>query len=243
MSAGRASGTQRTLCITGRTLSYTLVRKRVKNVNLRVRPDGRVFVSASPGVPTALIDAFVLSRGDFLLRALDSVRPRQEPAWTEGRTLYYLGRPVRLLLAAAPRRSVRLDGEFLLVCLRSPGDGESVRRAVMDWYREESERLCRDCFARLYPQYAALGVPLPEIRMRAMRSCWGNCRPQRRVVTFNSLLAAADGDCIEYVVAHELTHFLHADHSRAFYAALARVIPDWKPRRARLKALAPLLFS
>ena len=243
MSAGRSSETRRTLRIRGRTLSYTLARRRVKNINLRVKPDGRVFVSASPLVPTAVIEAFLLSRGDFLLRALDSAQARPEPGWAEGRTLYYLGRPVALRLSEAPRRSVALEDGALRVSLRRPGDEESVRRAVLDWYRGESERLCREHVAGLYPQFAALGVPLPEIRMRAMRSCWGNCRPQRRVVTFNSLLAAADEDCIEYVAAHELTHFLHADHSAAFYAALARVIPDWKPRRARLKALAPLLFS
>ena len=78
--------------------------------------------------------------------------------------------------------------------------------------------------------------------MRAMRSCWGNCRPERAVVTFNALLAAVPEEDIEYVAAHELTHFLHADHSPAFYAALGRVIPDWKARRAALRKLAPLLF-
>ena len=86
------------------------------------------------------------------------------------------------------------------------------------------------------PVVASKGVPQEiEIRMRVMRSCWGNCRPSRRIVTFNAFLAAVPDESLAYVVAHELTHFLHADHSAAFYAALARVMPDWKPRRAALK--------
>ena len=77
--------------------------------------------------------------------------------------------------------------------------------------------------------------------MRVMRSCWGNCRPAKRVVTFNSRLAAIPEDCLEYVVAHELTHFLHADHSSSFYSALALVIPDWKARRRALHSYAAFL--
>lgn len=235
----KAVSTQtRTVRIGGETLVYTLERKRVKNINLRVKRDGSVCVSAASWVPPRVIDGFVLSRGAFLLRARAQAEDRRG-----GAAPRYLGRPLRLVPEKGPRACVRPDGAQLRVALRTPDDAESVRRAVERWYRAESERLCLQAFERLYPQFAALGVPRPEIRMRAMRSAWGNCRPARRVVTFNSMLAAADEACIEYVVAHELAHFLHADHSPAFYAALARVVPDWKARRARLKKLASELFS
>ena len=41
-------------------------------------------------------------------------------------------------------------------------------------------------------------------------------------------------DCVEYVVCHELVHFVHPNHSKAFYDCLATFLPDWKQRRARL---------
>ena len=141
----------------------------------------------------------------------------------------------------AGRTHIRVEGDLLCAALRTPEDPESVKRALEKWYRAESERLCLQYFERLYPHFAARGVPQPEIRMRSMRSLWGNCRPARGVVTFNAKLAAVPESCIEYVVAHELCHFLYADHSADFYAALARVIPDWKKRRAALRRYASLL--
>ena len=69
MSAAR---THRSVLIAGQRVPYTLERKRVKNINLRVKRDGRVCVSASPWVPTAVIERFLVSRGAFLLRALES---------------------------------------------------------------------------------------------------------------------------------------------------------------------------
>lgn len=229
------------LYLDGKPIEYTLERKRVKNINLRVR-GGEIYVSAARWVPRSVIERFLLSRGELLLHAAEQSVQKAARRWVSGERLLYLGREVALRIEQGGRPSVSLSGGELLVRLRESDDPGRVERAVSKWYRAESERLCRAACDRLYPHFAPLGVPRPEIRMRAMRSCWGNCRPERAVVTFNALLAAVPEEDIEYVAAHELTHFLHADHSPAFYAALGRVIPDWKARRAALRKLAPLLF-
>lgn len=220
---------------------YTLERKRVKNINLRVR-GGEVFVSAARWVPLGVIESFLASRADYLLAAMARTAPREAHRYLPGETFYVLGRPLTLALFKGAGTEIHAEGERLCVTLRAPEDPEAVARALAGWYRAESERLCRTYCARLLPRFAPYGVPQEiEIKMRSMRSCWGNCRPARRLVTFNALLAAVPETSIEYVVAHELTHFLHADHSPAFYAALARVLPDWKPRRAAMKPYGELL--
>ncbi|MBR0039897.1 MAG: M48 family metallopeptidase [Oscillospiraceae bacterium] len=230
----------RRIVLDGRTIEYTLERKRVKNINVRVR-GGEVFVSAPRWVPPAVIESFLRGRAAFILGALERAERALSLSCERGAALPFLGRSCTLVLEKASRSSVRVEGSFLRAALRSPEDPESVRRALDKWYRGESERLCRAYCETLYPRFAALGVPRPEIRMRAMRSAWGNCRPRSGVVTFNAHLAAVPEDCIEYVVAHELCHFLHADHSPDFYAALARVIPDWKKRRTALRRWDSLL--
>ena len=231
---------KRTISLNGIPTVYTLERKRVKNVNLRVR-GGEVFVSAPRWVPSAMREGCLRERADFILRARERTERTPFPPCEDGAPLPWRGRTLTLALGRGSRSSARVEGGVLRLCVRDAQDAESVRRALDRWYRAESEALCLEAFDRLYPQFAALGVPRPEIRMRAMRSCWGNCRPAKKVVTFNARLAAVPEDCVEYVVAHELTHFLHADHSPAFYAALARVIPDWKARRRDLRAFAALI--
>lgn len=231
---------KRTISLNGIPTVYTLERKRVKNVNLRVR-GGEVFVSAPRWVPSAVIEGFLRERADFILGALERTERTPFPPCEDGAPLPWRGRTLTLALGRGSRSSARVEGGVLRLCVRDAQDAEGVRRALDRWYRAESEAQCLEAFDRLYPQFAALGVPRPEIRMRAMRSCWGNCRPAKKVVTFNARLAAVPEDCVEYVVAHELTHFLHADHSPAFYAALARVIPDWKARRRDLRAFAALI--
>ena len=61
--------TQRTVWAQDRQICYTLEEKRVKNINLRVRPDGSVYVSAPYGADRARIDAFVCSKAGLILAA------------------------------------------------------------------------------------------------------------------------------------------------------------------------------
>lgn len=42
---------------------------------------------------------------------------------------------------------------------------------------------------------------------------------------------------MDYVVAHELAHVVHADHTRAFWRLLGRAMPDYEERRGRLREI------
>ena len=70
-----------------------------------------------------------------------------------------------------------------------------------------------------------------------MKTMWGNCRKERRILTFNLNLKYAPKMCVEYVVYHEFTHFFVSGHGKDFYDELSKVCPDWKEQRAGLKEI------
>ena len=90
---------------------------------------------------------------------------------------------------------------------------------------------------KVYPYYECRGIAFPQIRFRKMVSQWGNCRSHEGILTFNTALVYAPMECVEYVVLHEFTHFLQANHSAAFYAELQQVCPAWKQLRNQLKEI------
>lgn len=61
-----------------RVLEYQLTRKSVKNINLRVKPDGSIQVSANSRVPKAYVDDVVRQKQEFIFRALDQYKQKQE---------------------------------------------------------------------------------------------------------------------------------------------------------------------
>jgi predicted metal-dependent hydrolase len=77
----------------------------------------------------------------------------------------------------------------------------------------------------------------PQVRIRRMVQRWGSCTPTG-TITLNPALVQAAPACIDYVLAHELTHLLEPAHSARFYQLMTNVMPDWRHRRERLATAA-----
>ncbi len=64
----------------GNKIKYSLIRKKVKNINLRIKPDSTVIVSANSRVSLKYIDEFVKSKGDFIMKAIDNFSIEKKPS-------------------------------------------------------------------------------------------------------------------------------------------------------------------
>ena len=179
---------QQTRTVAG--VTYTLTRRRVRNINLRVRADGSVAVSAPLGAPLAQVDAFVAGRA----------------RWIE----------------AARVRALARGEEEQRPCSVSREDALALFTQVSD---------------AVFPLFAqVLNGQRPVLKVRQMKTRWGVCVPAKRQITFSLRLAEKPRAAVEYVVLHEYAHFVRADHSPAFWAVVARYMPDYKARR---RLLAP----
>lgn len=83
-------------------ITYTLTRRRVRNINLRVRADGSVAASASPRVPAAYVDAFVTARADWVRTAQARAAARREREAAEAPRAAAQGRGAGLYAGAVP---------------------------------------------------------------------------------------------------------------------------------------------
>lgn len=165
-------------------LTYTLTRKSVKNLNLRVGAGGEIMVSIPRRCSVRQADSFIREKSGWIM---DALRRRED---------------------------------------REPLPAVS---------QEECARLLNEALVRVYPLVEPLGVAFPPIKLRAMKSQWGNCHWARGYITLNTALARCPEELRDYVALHELVHFLHHDHGPGFYAQMDALMPDWKRRRRALK--------
>lgn len=234
---------QRAVTAGGREIPYSLERKPVKNLNLRVRKDGSVWVSADAGVPCEEIDAFVASKAPYILKALDhfhemaQYRP-QPKQYVSGETFNILGRGLRLLVTQAAKDSISADGVYIHLSVHDLQDMEKKRRIVNRFLDQQCRMVFSNVMDALYPSFQKYGVPKPSLRIRGMETRWGSCLAKKGIITLNKRLLEAPRHCIEYVVMHELCHLVHPNHSRQFYAFLTMLMPDWKERKQYLDKTA-----
>lgn len=218
-------------------IRYTLQRKRVKNINLRIRPDGSVSVSAPRLVTVAQIDRFVLSKGDYILGAMQKFAemPKETPLRYEtGEKLSILGKEVTLRVTLGKMEGAILDGDTLILTVKEGADAEKKQRLV----KKCIDTLCKDVFgeivAGIHPEFVQYGLALPTLKIRDMKSRWGSCLVHKGTITLNRRLIEKPVECIRYVAVHEYCHFIHPNHSGAFYALLEKHLPNWKEIKGKL---------
>lgn len=102
--------------------------------------------------------------------------------------------------------------------------------------RKEALAYLQPMVDELYPIVEAYGVAKPRVTVRSMRTRFGSCSVGRQRITLSAMLLQAPKICAEYVVLHELAHFLYPNHSRSFYEFIEKHMPDWKERERILKS-------
>ncbi len=203
-------------------LVYQLTRKKVKNVNLRVKPDGRVLVSANERIPTERIDEFVRSKRNFITAALEKYaqydRTIEQPKRYEDKERFrLLGESLELFLHEGKEESVRIVGGHIRMTVKDTNDFKRKERLMERWLRELQTEIFEKIAREIHSVFGEYHLRFPQIKIRRMRSRWGSCMPTRGIVTLNSALIEKPKACIEYVILHEFAHFIHPNHSKAFY--------------------------
>lgn len=248
------------------TISYVLTRKQVKYINLRIKSNGEVAVSAHRRVPATYVDKFVESKAPFILEALERVEKRREETgdrphnYETGEIFRLLGRDYTLVVeeagaagemlfligenaeAGAPgekpsstgREEIFFRGDSLVLRTKWPDHYPHKKNMMEKWMRFFTRKTFSEIIDWAYPQFIPHGAPYPVWTVRAMTSRWGSCQPQTGKITLNSKLIFYPKEAIEYVVVHEFAHFAHPDHSKAFWALVAEIMPDYKERKKLL---------
>ena len=78
-------------------------------------------------------------------------------------------------------------------------------------------------------------IPVPNLKIRKMTSRWGVCNIRNHNVTLNYQLSKYDICCLDYVIVHELSHFIHPNHSKDFWNLVSKYCSNYKELRKKLK--------
>jgi predicted metal-dependent hydrolase len=216
--------------------TYTVKRtNRVKTATIQIE-SGKVVVSVPSRLSDSKVDALIASRSEWIEKKVSdqfSKLPRATTEFVSGQGLMYLGRNYRLKVYRSGVGTTGLRNGRIEVWVpdETISSQDTIKGMVEIWYKTRAEEKFKER-VRLYER--VVGSHATSIAVKDMRTKWGTCTALGRV-TLNWRLIFAPIRIIDYVIVNELCHLLYHDHSRKFWSAVVRVIPDYESRKHWLK--------
>lgn len=213
------------------------VSKRARRVALRLDPETRAMHLVVP--PRINIDAAIDFAGQHRawIREKLSSLPKPMP-FIDGAIMPLVGRDHYLeIIQDSDRRTTAITVKNRIMCVETHLDDPSARieRYLRDWIQDELAELAAE-------KAAMIRRRIGDVRVRDTKSRWGSCAEDGNL-SFCWRLIFAPREVIDYVVAHEVAHLVHFDHSPAFWRLCDRLSVDMAYGRDWLKEYGQTLMS
>lgn len=224
-----------TLPSSKKIVSVKLNRKSMKTCRLKVYPSQEIVLSMPKTVPTTWAEEFLVDKGTWIESKLDAFRKTVGYAATDeirdGFSIKFLGEDMLFVVTECEKEKVYSEGKIIHICCQDANDQSKIQRQFENWWRKQAKALLQERTEHWYPIIEKYGISMPKVSVRKMKTLWGSCSVNRGIITLNFYLIKAGIPYIDYVVLHELTHFLYPNHSKQFYMFLSNYMPDWKERK------------
>lgn len=208
---------KKTLTIKAKEIDYFIQYKKIKNVYLRV-DNGKIKISAPHHCPISVIENLIKDRYDYIKEQIDRYRPLAD--YRDGGYVLFLGKRYRIELRDMQIRKVVIKEDRFIV------------------YHNHIEKVLEDYLKDYLLRYIQVKIeyycqkesrfPTPIIELKRTKRRYGACFYRRNKVSFNPILVHKDKSFIDYVIVHELCHFIQPNHSPAFYKEVEHWIPNYK---------------
>lgn len=229
----------RSIVLNNKIVEYNLNYNSKKNVNIRIKSDLTLNISAPKWVVKSELERILTKKSGWILENLEKQRKIQRNKKVNilenGHSIWFKGAKYRLFYRKSEENYVWIAEDQIVVFSKKSEDLEYSKKVLLNWLRsmaeEEFEKALNKYRNKMIKKY---DIPEFNLQIRAMKTRWGTCTPAKKKITLNLNLMYAPQEYMEYVALHELVHFVEIYHNSHFYGILSEFMPDWKERQETL---------
>ncbi len=224
-----------TVEIEGKIITFFYIRKRIKNLILKVNRDNEIVISIPNRASLKEAKDFIIRKYDWIQKMInknDSVI-LETTSFKENELLYLFGKPFILKLCKNKENKIQIENNFIMINIKEKyiENTDYIKRFYEKWLKDFSMSFYVEYVEKYQKIMAECEIPYPEIQVKKAKSRWGACFPKKNKIVLNLSLIKTPKECVEYVILHELSHFKYQNHSKNFYSFIEKFMPDWKDRR------------
>lgn len=195
-------------------------KKKIKNMYLKVKDDLKIYISCNRFVTNRQIEKMINDNYRAICKMID----RQTKNQIKSSEFYFLGK----------KYDVVFSDIFKSIDIRDNKIYVKDKDTLDKWLNKQIKIVFKDELDKCISNFEEK-IPKVNLKIRNMKTRWGVCNRKNNNVTLNSNLIRFEIDIIDYVIYHELSHFIHPNHSDLFWKHVEKYVPNYKILRNRLK--------
>ncbi len=208
-----------TITLNNQTFNVFITRKNNKNMYLRVKKDG-IYISCNYFVTATMIKSFIMKNEEDIIRMYETVQRKEK----KNEEFYYLGNSYDVVVLNTISK-IEFVGNQVFV---------KNKTYLNTFLKNECERIFNERVKICYNLFEE-DIPYPKVMIGKMKRKWGYCNKRQELIKLNSELIKYSIDEIDYVIIHELCHFLEFNHSKNFWKYVKKYKPNYKENTKVLK--------
>jgi len=195
-----------------------IIKKSNKNTYLRVK-DSKIIITTNYFTSSSYIMKLLDNNQDTIKKMLK----KQQQSDLKKDKFYYLGNTYDIIIMPTIDKMNIIDNQIIV----------KNERELIKFILDNTKKVFLE---RLNTNYHLFdeSIPYPNLKIRKMKTRWGVCS-KKKIITLNSELIKYSVQTIDYVIIHELSHFIHFNHSKKFWALVSKYCPNYKLIRKSLK--------
>lgn len=205
--------------IDGIDYEVIIEKKNNKNTYIRVKEDGKIYITTNYFTSKGYLKNLLDNNYVALKKMVDKNKLKQE----KNNQFYFLGKKYDVIIV--PTIDIEISDDKIFV---------KNTDYLNKWLKKRTEQIYKQRLDYIYNLYKE-DIPYPKLRIRKMKTRWGVCNRKDNIVTLNSELIKYGYQQIDYVIVHELSHFIYFDHSKNFWLQVSKYCKDYKVIRKTLK--------
>ena len=196
-----------------------LKKRSTKHTYIRVKSDGKIYITTNIFTTDRQIKKLLKSEEKAIIRMINTEKIKKKNS--DG--FFFLGKRYDIVYVTYTDFSLGEDRVFM----KKDFD-------IYKWYKKQAKRIFKERLDYCFSNYSK-DIPNVSLRVRKMTTRWGVCNVRSHVITLNLELIKRDIKYLDYVIIHELSHLVEANHSSRFWSLVEENYPDYKKVRKEMK--------
>lgn len=205
-------------------IPYVVKKTDGKKLKIKYSRDNLLIILIPNGTKIKRVDDFINQNIDWIKNSYQKVKTN-ERKFIDGESYLYLGKSYQIRIIISKHPTVLFNEDTLYIYTKS-NDYDTINKQMETWRYKTANILLNELLYKEFQLMKDIVDKYPELIIKNYKSRWGTCYYKSNRISLNVALIHTEIECIEYVICHELAHFVNHTHNQQFHKLVNHYIDE-----------------